>query len=38
MPKTVFDVLTDKIDDQLSSAQTFVAGALQISLAQLYGR
>ena len=26
MPKTVFDVLTDKIDDQLSSAQTFVAG------------
>jgi len=26
MPKTVFDVLTDKIDDQLSSAQAFVAG------------
>lgn len=26
MPKTVFDVLTDKIDDQLSSAEAFVAG------------
>lgn len=26
MPKTVFDVLTSKIDDQLSSAHTFVAG------------
>ena len=26
MPKTVFDVLTNKIDDQLSSAQTFVSG------------
>jgi hypothetical protein len=26
MAKTVFDVLTNKIDEQLSSAQTFVAG------------
>ena len=26
MPKTVFDVLTDKIDEQVSSAHTFVAG------------
>ncbi len=26
MPKTVFDVLVNKIDDQLSSAQTFVSG------------
>tara|TARA_R100001510_G_scaffold14183_1_gene11345 strand:+ start:2112 stop:2309 length:198 start_codon:yes stop_codon:yes gene_type:complete len=26
MPKSVFDVLTDKIDEQISSAQSFVAG------------
>lgn len=26
MPKTVFDVLTDRIDEQISSAHTFVAG------------
>jgi hypothetical protein len=26
MAKTVFDVLTNKIDEQLSSAQAFVAG------------
>ena len=28
MPKTVFDVLVDKIDEQLSSAHTFVAGGV----------
>jgi hypothetical protein len=28
MPKTVFDVLTDKIDEQVSSAHTFVAGGV----------
>ncbi len=28
MPKTVFDVLTDKIDEQISSAHTFVAGGV----------
>jgi hypothetical protein len=26
MPKTVFDVLIDKIDEQLSSAQDFLKG------------
>ena len=28
MAKTVFDVLTNKIDEQLSSAQIFVAGGV----------
>mgnify|MGYP000105891549 FL=1 len=28
MPKTVFDVLTDKIDEQISSAHIFVAGGV----------
>jgi hypothetical protein len=28
MPKTVFGVLIDRIDEQLSSAQTFVVGGV----------
>ena len=35
MPKTVFDVLTSKIDDQLSSAHTFVAGGSSARLRPL---